>query len=103
MSYGVRVKQYREARGLTQDELARRTGIPSTSISRIENGGRKVTLEEAVKICEALRIDLTTLAGTTAHDSEAASMRQATTKFKQRLDLIRSELDACETELAAVS
>ncbi len=63
MGYGARLKRYRELRGLTQDDLARETGIPSTAISRIERGGRKVTLEEAVVLAEVLRVTLAQLAG----------------------------------------
>lgn len=44
MAYGKRVKMFRDMRKMTQEELALRTGIPPTSLSRIENGGRKVTL-----------------------------------------------------------
>jgi transcriptional regulator with XRE-family HTH domain len=63
MGYGARVKTYREIRGMTQDDLARETGIPSTAISRIERGSRKVTLEEAVVLAEVLRVTLAQLAG----------------------------------------
>ena len=63
MLYGERVKYYREARDLTQDELARLAGISSTALSRIEKGARRLTLEEAVHIAAALRVPLPALAG----------------------------------------
>ena len=63
MAYGERIKQYRELRHMTQDNLARQADISSTSISRIEHGTRKVTLEEAVRFVEILGISLPELAG----------------------------------------
>ena len=62
-TYGERVKAYRELRGLTQPQLAEQTGIPPTSLSRIETNGRKVTLEEAVRLADVLNISLGQLAG----------------------------------------
>lgn len=35
---GLKVKQIREAKGLTQTELAKRSGISRQTISAIENG-----------------------------------------------------------------
>jgi transcriptional regulator with XRE-family HTH domain len=56
MIYGERLKKYRLARDMTQEELSAQTGILATSISRIEHGTRKLALEEAVRIAEVLRI-----------------------------------------------
>ena len=75
MQYGERIKRYRELRGLTQDELARQAQIPSTAISRLEHGSRKITLEEAVRVADALGIQLEDLAGvSSAHDQGVLQM-----------------------------
>jgi transcriptional regulator with XRE-family HTH domain len=49
--------------GMTQEELAEQTGIVASSISKIEHGARKVSLEEAVRFAEVFRISLLELAG----------------------------------------
>jgi len=66
MGYGERIKHYRVLRQMSQEVFAERTGITYTSISRIEHGTRKVTLEEAVTIATVLGISLEDLAGTPA-------------------------------------
>lgn len=38
MSFGYRVKTLREARNMTQTQLAQRIGVCSTQVSRWENG-----------------------------------------------------------------
>jgi transcriptional regulator with XRE-family HTH domain len=63
MLYGERIRFYRESMGLTQEELAEQTGIVASSISKIEHGSRKVSLEEAVRFAEIFRISLLELAG----------------------------------------
>jgi transcriptional regulator with XRE-family HTH domain len=63
MLYGGRIRAYRESMGMTQEELAEQTGIVASSISKIEHGTRKVTLEEAVRFAEVLHISLLQLAG----------------------------------------
>ncbi len=62
-AFGERVKTYRVARGMSQEELATQTGMLNTTISKIEHGQRKVTLDEAVRLAEVLRVTLAQLAG----------------------------------------
>lgn len=68
MSYGDRVKQLRAQLGMTQDELARLVGIPSTSLSRLETDERNLKLHEATKLAQALGVDLYVLAGIASND-----------------------------------
>ena len=68
MLYGGRIRFYREAIGMTQEELAEQTGIVPSSISKIEHGTRKVTLEEAVRFAEVFHISLLQLAGISEDD-----------------------------------
>jgi transcriptional regulator with XRE-family HTH domain len=51
---GLRVAQARQARGLTQDDLAGITGIHRVTITKIENGQAKVSLEALEKLASAL-------------------------------------------------
>ena len=63
MTYGERMKAYRLARKLTQEEVAEQTGLTLTAISKIEGGTRKVELGEAVRLAEVFRVSLAQLAG----------------------------------------
>lgn len=47
--------RYRE--DMTQEELAKRTGIPRRHISEMENGKRPIGKQNARKLAEALNID----------------------------------------------
>jgi transcriptional regulator with XRE-family HTH domain len=58
-----RLKHYRTLRKMSQEELAEYMGFPSNTISKIEHGTRKLTLEEGVRLAEILRITLGELAG----------------------------------------
>lgn len=58
---GQKVKLLREFRNLSQDDLAKATGIPQNSISRIENNQSKLKAEEAEKIAEVLQISISDL------------------------------------------
>lgn len=57
---GNRISFLRKLQGLTQEELAMRTGLQRTHISRIENGKYAVTLETLQTIAKALnhKVDL---------------------------------------------
>jgi transcriptional regulator with XRE-family HTH domain len=56
------VKVYREHRGLTQVELAARTGLSAMYLSQIETGRRSGTTKTLRKIARALGVDLDDLA-----------------------------------------
>ena len=53
----VAVRAYRVREGLTQDQLARLTGIARRHISDMENGRRSVGKENARKLARALNVD----------------------------------------------
>ena len=56
------VRVWREKRGLTQDDLARRVGLSKSFLSEIENGKKTGSVKTLRGIAEALGIDLTRLA-----------------------------------------
>ena len=47
-----RLKELRQEKRLTLRDLAEKIGIDHTAISRIENGGRNLSDEDIVKICQ---------------------------------------------------
>lgn len=56
LEVGKRIKQRREELGLTQDELATRTGYKSrSSINKIERGGNDLPQTKIVAFAQALR------------------------------------------------
>jgi transcriptional regulator with XRE-family HTH domain len=58
--------------GVRQADLAARIGMPRATLSDIEGGRRKVTLGEAVEICDALGIALAQLLAGPDPDAERA-------------------------------
>jgi len=57
----ARLRIAREAAGLTQAELGERLAKPQTFVSKIELGERSISLLEAEKLCEVLRIEVASL------------------------------------------
>ena len=47
---GINVRNYRITHNISQSELARYLNLPKQTISRMENGKRKITIEELEKI-----------------------------------------------------
>ena len=54
---GQRIKQAREAQGLTQEQLAERVGLSPSHISVIERGYKTPRLETFVEILNILKVD----------------------------------------------
>lgn len=53
------LRELRQKRGLTQRELAEKSGVPHTRIAATETGARPIenmSLGMAVKLCDALRV-----------------------------------------------
>lgn len=96
MNYGERIKRYREQRGMSQAELARRSGIRGVFLSRIENGKRGFDLEEAVKIARALGISIGMLAGESDAD-EAATVDELMT-LRRQYEEMKQRTEAAERQ-----
>jgi transcriptional regulator with XRE-family HTH domain len=58
---GVRLKQLRKEQGLTQEDLGRRTGVATSTISKVENNQLSPTFETLLKLAEGLEIDIAEL------------------------------------------
>ena len=54
LAVGAALAEMRSDVGMTQRELADRTGIDLTAISRIEGGTRRLGFAEAVRCCKAM-------------------------------------------------
>ncbi|MCX5973300.1 MAG: DUF4065 domain-containing protein [Coprothermobacterota bacterium] len=60
---GKRVKELRAARGLSQFRLAELIGISRVQVSQVENGTRKLSADEVVKVAQALNVNGDVLLG----------------------------------------
>ncbi|MFE6747348.1 helix-turn-helix domain-containing protein [Kitasatospora purpeofusca] len=61
---GPRLRTARERQGATLNGVGRATGIPPSTLSRIETGRRKPTLEVLLRLAKAYGVSLDELAGT---------------------------------------
>ena len=62
--WGLKVKRLRLEKGLTQDELAAKSGVPASHISRIEHGKQKTgQISTARKLAHGLNVDVLELIG----------------------------------------
>ena len=57
------IRQLREARGLTQDQMARRSGVPRPTWANLESGEANPTLSVLIKVAGALQVPLEELIG----------------------------------------
>lgn len=57
-SFGARVQSLREARGMTQEQLAERIDRSVDTISNIERGANSTRIETAGRIAEVLGVSL---------------------------------------------
>ncbi len=58
---GQRIRNYRTAKGLSQEKLAELSGCHPTYIGQIERGEKNATIESIEKITSALEISLSRL------------------------------------------
>jgi transcriptional regulator with XRE-family HTH domain len=61
VEFGRYVKRLRRARGLTQEQLAERSGLSSDTIRRLEHGAFSPSLETLTKLCGGMSLRLSTL------------------------------------------
>lgn len=54
-----KLREKREEKGITQEELAERSGISRITINRIEKGIQNVTLDKLIKIAHVLDVKFT--------------------------------------------
>lgn len=58
LKIGKRIKELRNLRGFSQEELADRAGIDRTYVNSVENGKRNVSIVNIEKIANALGCSL---------------------------------------------
>jgi transcriptional regulator with XRE-family HTH domain len=73
LTFGSRVRLERIRKGMSQAELARKTGIAQANISKIESGKQDFLVSTLLQICAALDIRPSLLFDTTAPSAQRFS------------------------------
>lgn len=71
----ARLKEAREYRGFSQEEVARHLGVPRTAISLIENGSRRVEALELRHLARLYQTSMESLTGEVQETAESESIR----------------------------
>jgi transcriptional regulator with XRE-family HTH domain len=71
---GSVLKSLRTQRGWTLAEVSRRTGLPVSTLSKVENGKMALTFDKLTRISEGLDIDIARLFGHGASDEVVAGV-----------------------------
>lgn len=79
---GQRIRRFRKACNLSQEELAEKVGISTTHMSHIETGNTKLSLSVFVDIANALSVQTDEL----LHDEPRSSKREMKEKIDEVLD-----------------
>ena len=70
-----RLKEAREYRGFSQEDVARHLGVPRSAISLIESGSRRVSAEELSQLAKLFQTTMESLTGHGQEASEPESVR----------------------------
>lgn len=84
ISIGDVISALRKENGLTQEELGKKTNLNRTTIVKIENSQRAVSLEEAVKIAKVFSIDVDTMYSYIQDEEENSNEESFVIAFKAK-------------------
>lgn len=71
----ARLKEAREYRGFSQEEVARHLDVPRTAVSLMENGSRRVEALELRRLAKLYQTTMETLTGEDQETTEPESVR----------------------------
>ena len=83
-SIGIRIRNYRNAMGFTQQELAERLGVTNSAVSNWEKGSNGIDIELIPKICNVLNVGISDLLDT----PEVKAQSQEALEFSVTFDLL---------------
>lgn len=72
---GLRIKELRRSKGMSQEILAEKTGISSKYLSSIERGKENPTFDTFIKLAEALNIELAEVFNFSHEDKSSKELR----------------------------
>lgn len=87
-----RLRKSRELRGLSQAELAERTGLLQSAISHYETGTRRPSFTNLRRIAEALEVTTDYLVGRTKHTGHLPPSEEPLLRDFERLSLADRQL-----------
>ena len=102
-TYGARLKALREARGLTQEQLAKKSGMDVYVIKWVESGILDPGMGRTARLADALGVNPTYLAGFTppaavAQERAAASPANARSLHQKAMDVLEKQLALLEKD-----
>jgi len=62
-TFGKRLRELREAKGMSQESLAHEAGLDRTYVSSVERGKRNISLENIERLANALGVRVKDLFG----------------------------------------
>lgn len=77
---GAAIRKLRMARGWSLAQLSDQSGVPISTLSRVELGQNALNYDKLVRLCRALEVDLEGLVTREAEGSVAASGRRSVTR-----------------------
>jgi transcriptional regulator with XRE-family HTH domain len=80
---GAAIRKLRLAKGWTLAELADQSGIPVSTLSRVELGQNGLNSDKLVRLCRALEVDMPGLVTREAESASIASGRRSVTRGGQ--------------------
>lgn len=86
LSLAESLRTVRKECGLTLAELAARTGIPRTTLSKVENGKASLTYEKLVQVGDGLGVGITRLFDSKPNGQEASHPANARRRAVTHLD-----------------
>ncbi len=72
---GEQLKEEREYRGFSQDEVTRYLGMPPTALSQIESGSRDISPQDLRRLAKLFRIRIETLTGQSRRQPQPSRFR----------------------------
>ena len=88
----MRLREVREYRGLSQDDVARHIGVSRSAVSLMESGARNVSAVELSRLARLYKVTMESLAGHESSDDETVSMvarAAGTLSTKDREEVLR--------------
>lgn len=90
---GANIKEMRERRGLTQEQLSEQIGIGVKSLSAIERGAVGISLTTLRKVCNVLSVSSDSLIFGAAEPNDVSDITAALERLSpQQLELVREML-----------
>lgn len=87
MNFGERLKAARNAKGLTQKQLADMIGVAKTTLTGYEIGNREPDFFKIVKLIDVLGVSSDYLLGVESHESNVSSWHSPLTTAYEKADM----------------